>query len=221
MPLDKRSQLNVMSRTGGRAAELGRILQAAGLHQTAPLARRPGVSDLNEPLTELYRAIDGSIEDPPLRPGGWDLSFEEGFVVELDEELHFNRYRLQTLDAAWATDLPWQEEYRRFCVEREDACLRAGAWGRRWTNPSSARMFTGGDPGDLRVGAGGPRWKQRALYDAMKDAAPSLGIVALSRVSIHDIVDGVELEQVLRGRAAVRPGAVRRLVESRLVPASK
>jgi hypothetical protein len=43
---------------------------------------------------------------PPLRPGAWDLVFADGLVVELDEELHFNRYRAQSLQNEWATDLP-------------------------------------------------------------------------------------------------------------------
>ena len=34
---------------------------------------------------------------PRFRPGRWDLVFEEDLVVELDEELHFNRYRASTL----------------------------------------------------------------------------------------------------------------------------
>jgi hypothetical protein len=145
---------------------------------------------------------------------------EEGFVVELDEELHFNRYRLRSLDAPWSSGLPWREAYRAQCAAHEPACLRKGLSQGRWTNASSARMFAGGAPGDLSDGAGSPRWKQRALYDAMKDAAPALRIVGVSRVSVHDVVGGVRLEDVLRGRVAVSPERIRHLVECRLAPAS-
>jgi hypothetical protein len=44
-------------------------------------------------------------------------------------------------------------------------------------------MFSGGAAGDLD-GEGAPRWKQRALYDAIKDTAPAALGVALARVSV-------------------------------------
>jgi hypothetical protein len=56
---------------------------------------------------------------PALRPGACDLAFSDGFVLELDEELHFNCYRAQSLQSARATELE---------------CLAAGKWGKRWTN---------------------------------------------------------------------------------------
>jgi hypothetical protein len=69
---------------------------------------------------------------------------------------------------------------------------------------------------DLRGWAGGPRWKQRAFYDAMKDTAPAVGMgLAVARVSIYDNVAGVLLDDVLKERAEVSAGDVRRLVAER------
>lgn len=168
-------------------------------------------------IDALYRQLGGAQSEPTLRPGAWDLAFEGGLVIELDEELHFNRYRGATLEPAWTASLPWRQEYLRYCSEHEPACLAAATWGKRWTNPSCARLFgNGSPPGDLS-GAGSPRWKQRALYDAMKDAAAASGSVQLARIATVDIVAGVRLGDVLEGRAEVDPGVVAELVRQRLV----
>jgi hypothetical protein len=44
-------------------------------------------------------------------PGAWDLAFEDRLVVELDEQLHFNRYRATTLNEEWARFLPWRDSF--------------------------------------------------------------------------------------------------------------
>ena len=168
-------------------------------------------------FSSSYRRLGGQQEQPEFRPGAWDLVFAGGLVVELDEELHFNRYRLLTLTSSWSDRLPWTEDYQRLCIEREGDCLRAGQWGRRWTSPSAARMFSGGPPADLN-GDGAPRWKQRALYDAIKDSIASAEAgVALARVSIWDSVGDMILGAALDGDP-VDPRAVRALVERRSAP---
>ena len=47
-------------------------------------------------IQECYRKLGGQLEVPPLRFGSWDICAEK-FIIELDEERHFNRYRLITL----------------------------------------------------------------------------------------------------------------------------
>jgi hypothetical protein len=42
-------------------------------------------------------------------------------------------------------------------------------------------------------GVGSPRWKQRALYDAMRDLAAVSGVVKLARVAVFDGVDSAPL----------------------------
>lgn len=185
----------------------------------APAPRSPRLGDLGGLATEtdaLYRHLGGTQAEPTLRPGAWDLAFDDGTVVELDEELHFNRYRRSTLEPAWAAALPWSRDYLRHCDEREPACLAAATWGKRWTNPSCVALFgEGAAPGELS-GRGAPRWKQRALYDAMKDAASAAGLVRLARVATADIVAGVPLGDVLTGRAEAAPDAVDDLVRQRI-----
>jgi hypothetical protein len=80
-----------VARTGKRAAVLRRILTEAGLRPLAgQLARPDGAKHRNE-LLRLYRTLGGLIRAPTWRAGGWDILFEGPLVLELDEQLHFNR----------------------------------------------------------------------------------------------------------------------------------
>lgn len=94
-------------------------------------------------LLSLYRGLGGIEDHPRLRPGTWDLSFG-GVLVELDEELHFNRYRRRTIEAALWSSTPWASFYMDASVHHEPDCLRAGRAGARWTNPSAAETLGGG-----------------------------------------------------------------------------
>ena len=169
-------------------------------------------------VAERFTDLGGLGDANKLRPGAWDLAFE-GLVVELDEELHFNRYRAATLATDWPGALPWQESYVSLCETRESGCLAAGRWGKRWTNPSCEAMFgSAGTPGEF-ADAGAPRWKQRAIYDALKDAAALTGHVRLARVSIYDEVDGVEVESLLRSERMEHADGLLDLVKRRTLQA--
>jgi hypothetical protein len=198
---------------------LAALLSDTGLHVIPARPAAPRLDSLPSPLRDdvldLYRALGGRSGRPALRPGAWDLALASGTVVELDEELHFNRYRAQTLDRSWSARLPWRVDYLAMCRAHEQECVRAGSWGKRWTNPSCEAMFgPSGTAGDL--GAGAPRWKQRALYDAIKDAQAAVGAgPSLVRLSVHDTLGGTTLGAALEGRAAADPGALRGLVDRR------
>lgn len=94
-------------------------------------------------MLDLYRMLGGVQDVPRLTPGSWDLAYTDGLLIELDEDLHFTRYRGVTLDASWAADLPWTDACREYVVTGE---RRAGAGGRRWTSPSAERLFGPADP---------------------------------------------------------------------------
>jgi hypothetical protein len=162
----------------------------------------------------MYRQLGGVGAEPRLAPGKWDLSFQD-LVVELDEELHFNRYRLATFSRGWSDALPWSGDYREFCSAHEISCVSAGSWGKRWTTASTERQFgPAGAPKDL-TGPGAPRWKQRALYDSMKDELAASGGVQLARLSVHDTVGGVTLDSVLNGRADMELDSIAELLQRR------
>lgn len=151
-------------------------------------------------MVESFQALGGQTPLPRLRPGAWDLAFEGELVVELDEELHFNRYRAQTLQPPWATALPWHDTYLELCKDFEMECLAAGKWGKRWTTPSCESMFGQSSPPGVLDGVGAPRWKQRALYDAVKDiAALESQTTRLCRLSIWDRVGETTIGGALAG----------------------
>jgi hypothetical protein len=208
-----------MVRTGARAARLAELLSGAGLRTvpvTTPAARLKVLpSQLGADLRHMYRALGGQQADPVMRPGGWDLELATGVVVELDEELHFNRYRRATLDAEWAAKLAWRDAYLDQCERHERDCVSAGSWGKRWTNPSCEAMFGVAGPATDLTSSGAPRWKQRALYDSVKDACHVASVVRLARLSVHDLIGGVRLGDVLEGLGRCDIAALAELTEAR------
>ncbi len=199
---------------------LAALLTEAGLAVIDTPPRAPQLetlpSKLRADVLDLYRSLGGH-GDRPLRPGAWDLALAGGDVVELDEELHFNRYRAQTLERSRSHGLPWHDAYLVLCQAHERECASAGSWGMRWTNSSCEAMFgPAGPAGDLRAVGGAPRWKQRAFYDAVKDAHAAAGTgPRLIRLAVHDDLAGAPLGAVLRGSAQAAPGEIRDLVSRR------
>lgn len=210
-----------MVKTGARALVLQDLLAGIDLGPALGGPPVPRLATLPPEMTarilDLFEALGGRSSSPSLRPGAWDLVCKGGVLVELDEELHFNRYRRLTLDPDWMKPLPWRQEYLALARDREAECLAAATWGKRWTNTSCELLFGASDPPGRFEANGAPRWKQRALYDAMKDAAAlSDESIHLVRLSTHDLVGGVRLGDALEGRADVDPDALGRFVTERL-----
>jgi hypothetical protein len=204
-----------MVATGARVRELRSLLASAGFTESSrpPSPRLQTLPpEFAAATLELYRSFGGSLSKPRLTPGAWDIAYSNGLMVELDESFHFNRYRGETMHASWASELPWRQAYIGYCAAWES---RAGTGGKRWSNDSAKRMFGGADPDGVFGEFGAPRWKQRALYDAMKDVAAVAGGVQLSRISIYDVIDGVPLDKALYRRAVISPGALAAHVVSR------
>lgn len=174
---------------GAMQRMLERLLGEVGAVSHGTL-RTPRPTDLEgcvwaTAVDAVYRQLGGRRPHAPLRPGGWDLEFN-GVAVELDEYLHFNRYRAMTLESQVYGELPAfpLAIYRGHCADHEDRCLRAGSYKGKWSNPSSESQFgPKSEPGDLS-GGGAPRWKQRAFYDFVKDLSPLLVHVRLVRLSV-------------------------------------
>ncbi|MHA7678587.1 DUF7255 family protein [Cupriavidus sp. PET2-C1] len=107
-------------------------------HKKLPFPRlqdvaRTGYEDL---INSVYKSLGGVLMSAELNLRSWDLEFE-GIAVELDEHLHFNRYRAITLGATAYANLPVfpLDAYRRYCAEFENDCLRVGAYGGKWSQP--------------------------------------------------------------------------------------
>lgn len=175
------------------------------------------MADLETParseVLRIHALLGGLSESPVLRPGSWDLQTEDGIVIELDEEFHFTRYRAATLQRPMLQELPWAATHLEHCVDQERAAMAGGG---RWTSPPSEKMFGPSDPVGVFGEHGSARGKQRALYDAMKDVAAASGAVRLARISIYDLVAGVTLGDILKGKRTASPAAVREAVETRV-----
>lgn len=209
----------IMVATGARAREPQSILLRAGLVQAArPSAPRLETlpSHAAADILDLYRVLGGTLAAPALAPGSWDLSFSNELLVEFDEYFHFNRYRALTLERPWAASLPWQHDYLEYSRRWE---RYSGTGGKRWSNDPAKRMFGGADPDGVFGKFGAPRWKQRALYDAMKDVAAATRCVRLARVSIYDEVDAIRLDDILDRKASAPAETVAALVGERVAQA--
>ncbi len=200
----RRCHTGPVVRTGARAQALQNLMVRAGFvvaTSSPPTPRLEALgSEARERVVELFESLGGQTPTPRLRPGAWDLAFSDGLVIELDEELHFNRYRAQTLRPQWAATLPWRDSYLHLCADFEKECLAAGRWGKRWTTPSCESMFGPPSPPGVLDGPGSPRWKQRALYDAVKDiAALQSPTPRLCRLSVWDQVGETTIADALAG----------------------
>jgi hypothetical protein len=197
-----------------------------------PSTRDVANAGLQGDVELVYASLGGVRSEPRIAPGGWDLVVN-GLAVELDEDLHFNRYRQVTLKSPLYDQLTFLlTPYVAFCAQHEVECLRAGSWGKRWTQPVAEREFgAAGKVGDLS-GSGAPRWKQRAFYDFIKDLAPLTLQLSLSRLAVWDRIEVGDVtrtvDQVLMQYAA---GALReerawaaalldRILDSAVSPAS-
>lgn len=63
-------------------------------------------SGLINEVERVYSALGGTSEQIPINYGSWDISLKD-FCIELDEERHFNRYRLETLASSIYNDFPF------------------------------------------------------------------------------------------------------------------
>lgn len=193
--------------------------------------RTPGMgllvgSPYHDEVMRVYQRLGGCLPQYPIGAGTYDIS-TENFDMELDEYLHFNRYRQITLGSAIYNKLPKfpMTLYDGWCEvagAAERKCLHAGSHGKRWRTDSADRQFgISNAPGDLS-GNGSSRWKQRAFYDYLKDALQLLpGHSPLVRISIYDRVktDKGEftVEQILTGPDYMNyAGPILALIESRL-----
>lgn len=206
-----------MGRSGSRENALRAHLAPVGSGIVRPASARLLAlpTELRKSILEMFRDFGGEGDLAATGPRGWDIILGDGLVVELDEEQHFTPYRAATLAAPWSSVLPWASDYTTFCARH----AATAAWNaQHWTKSVPERLF--GPPGPVGDfdGAGSPRGKQRALFDAIRDATATAGTIRLARVSVHDSVAGVLLGEALSGRDHLDAGALIDLVRARTTP---
>lgn len=79
---------------------------------------------MNE-VARTYRKLGGILDIPTLSFGNWDICLD-GFIVELDEEQYFNRYRALTLNSyIYHIEKGFDVfDYGKYCYEHEIDCLK-------------------------------------------------------------------------------------------------
>ncbi|MFT4309101.1 MAG: hypothetical protein ACMXYL_01290, partial [Candidatus Woesearchaeota archaeon] len=156
------------------------------------------IKNINE-VKRVYKLLLGTSNKLPLRIGNFDIKVQ-GTYIELDEHLHFNRYRLITLNSSIYknTKIFNLELYKKLCKEHEEDCLKSGGYGGKWKNNSTEKLFAKSSPyKDLR-GNGPSRWRQRAFYDFMKDLYATEKKIKLRRFSVWERIEsGVLIKDIL------------------------
>lgn len=156
-------------------------------------------SNLVDIVSDTYKKLGGQLDILPINYGPWDISTKD-FIIELDEERHFNRYRLETLSSGYyANHRTFSvNDYKEFCKDFEINCLSAASWGKNWKNESTEKMFLKSNVDGNLSGNGSSRWRQRAYYDFIKDITSSIKSIPILRVSIYDKFRGRTIDSILR-----------------------
>ncbi len=154
--------------------------------------------ELYSEMKSMYKELGGTQEDPPLTFGPWDISTPE-FIIELDEENHFNRYRLQTLNSNIYQMINGfrLDEYMRFCTLYESGCRKHGGF---WKNNSSEKLFVKSDDNGCLDGAGSSRWRQRAFYDFLRDVTGLIKEIPVIRLSIYQTFKGRKVYDIIESK---------------------
>ncbi|MBW3468066.1 DUF7255 family protein [Arthrospiribacter ruber] len=139
-------------------------------------------------LKEVFESLNGTGKLPVLEALKFDFKINR-FVFIYDDEIHFNRYRLNTLKTGIydAFSYPWLDAYKRLCRTYEKDCLKAGVQERIWNGPPLAGIVFGKseENGDLS-GNGSAGWKLNAYNDAQYDLISRLHGYKLIRIPQYE-----------------------------------
>ncbi|MCC5939578.1 MAG: hypothetical protein JJU34_20025 [Lunatimonas sp.] len=150
-------------------------------------------------LMQGYQALDGVGAAPRLKNLTFDFQLDRCLFV-FDDEVHFNRYRLETLRSELysAFYFPWHGAYLRLCRQQEKQCMQSGMQQRIWYGPPLAAKCFGEseEPGDL-AGNGSAGWKLNAYNDLQYDLISRLHGYKLIRLSGYEnLMVGGSLKKV-------------------------
>ena len=204
---------------------LTKLLQVAGFRitqRTLPRLQRGSIlrSPYESEIRSVYGTLGGHGDGLEFRLGEWDIEVD-GVALEFDEFLHFNRYRLMTLESKIYEALHAfpHRMYKNYCEQYEARCVKAGSFGARWSSTSAERQFGTSGPPRVLEGSGSARWRQRAFYDFLKDLTPLVFHVPLVRLAVWDsvVIKGrrVQLADVRGPDAADALECILRLIEAR------
>ena len=149
-------------------------------------------ADMKKEVDRVYSDLGGLLPETPFRFAKYDVDLED-FIIELDEQEHFNRFRLKTLKSSIYKQFNNFNvvEYQSFCRKYESHCRRHGGF---WENASTKKQFS---QSEIDGQQGETRWKQRAFYDFVKDAYSITANVPIIRISIYETVNGYTINDLI------------------------
>jgi hypothetical protein len=149
-------------------------------------------------IKTTYKKLSGKLSQYPIQFRGFDIVCND-FIIELDEERHFNRFRLITLDSSIYKDyINFDvDQYKKYCNIHESECLASAAWSKNWETKTSKEQFGKSDFEGCLKDNGSSRWKQRAFYDFLRDITSCIYEIPILRISIWDEIDGVTISELI------------------------
>ena len=180
---------------------LKEILYDAGYDLKEPLiiTFNNNSENLKEQIFTIFREeLDGNTNEIPQPDLQFDIVFDH-YLIELDDQLHFNRYRFKTLKSSfyWEFKTFPLDKYRRFCRTYEKECIKSGLKEGLWSSPESEKYFgKPSDPGDFFAN-GSPGWKFKSFTDFLKDIYAFRSQFHLIRIPIYEnLLIGGKLYQI-------------------------
>ncbi|PRY90444.1 DUF7255 family protein [Mongoliibacter ruber] len=150
-------------------------------------------------LDGIFQSLNGNGKLPLLERLKFDFKINR-FLFLYDDEVHFNRYRLNTFktDLYDTFSFQWLESYKRLCRTYERDCMKAGMQERIWNGPPIASKVFGKSEefGDLS-GNGSSGWKLNAYNDAQYDLLSRLHGYKMVRIPQYEtLMIGGSLKKV-------------------------
>src|SRR5690606_6821790 len=172
--------------------QLDRILREGGAEYDwqTELELNPKFLDLKGKawLQEVLAGLGGEGSLPLLEKLKFDVKLGRNLIC-WDDELHFNRYRLETFRSDMYSEwtFSFAESHKRLCRTYERECLKGGMQQRIWNGPPIAKILFGeaSDSGDL-TGNGAIGWKLLAYNDAQYDLQTRIHGYKLLRLSPYE-----------------------------------
>ncbi|GAB4330239.1 MAG: hypothetical protein OHK0038_04460 [Flammeovirgaceae bacterium] len=140
---------------------------------------------------KCYYQLGGKFANPLVSLPLWDVELEKeekGVAIQLDEVLHFNQYREQTLRMPIYQNIKGFQvsKYLQYCQKYSHECLKAGLAGDLWTHEIAEKQFGKGEGAGQLFGKGSPAWKWRAFQDYLQDVSSLILPLKLIRVSVWE-----------------------------------
>lgn len=155
-------------------------------------------SEFHNEIKNIYNKLNGQLNTYPVAFRGFDIELPL-CIVELDEAQHFNRYRSITLDSSIykASKSFSTTEYKDYCNQFENECLKKGDNRKYWKTPSTEKQFGKSAADGILTGGGSSRWRQRAFYDFLRDVGQYVGNFKLLRISIYQMIEDKSVGEIL------------------------